>query len=71
MKDDYSQIYNLSQSLIRHQKAVRSIACQSTGLLASGSMDNTVCLWMKTGDNFEFLKETFYHSEYVYVVRST
>lgn len=67
-----SDIYNLSQSLFHHKNILRTITMNSKGLVVTGSFDKTCAFFGRREETgpYEFLKETKYHDDYVYVVRA-
>lgn len=66
-----SAIYNLSETIIHHSKAVRTISCNKLGLVVTGGMDK-ICSYFKTNEENKYvhLKDTNYHDDYIYVVRA-
>ena len=64
-------IYNLSSSLNHHQNIVRTVACNSQGLVCTGSFDKK-CSFFQSESNgvYTFIKDTNYHDDYIYVVKS-
>ena len=62
-------IYNLSQSIAHHKDTLRTIACNNKGLLVTGSFDKNCSFFQSNEDgNYEFLKDTNYHEDYIYTV---
>jgi len=71
--DDQNQniIYNLVMPIQHHKDTLRTVACNSKGLVVTGSFDKT-CAFYQCDEkgSYSFLKDTFYHDDYIYVVKS-
>ena len=67
---DSNVLYNLSSTYQHHKDTLRSVACNSNGLIVTGSFDKTCSFFQSTLDGtYTFLKDTKYHDDYIYVVR--
>ena len=64
-------IYNLVMPIQHHKDTLRTVACNSKGLVVTGSFDKT-CAFYQCDEkgSYSFLKDTFYHDDYIYVVKS-
>jgi phospholipase A-2-activating protein len=71
MNTDISDIYNLSQSVYHHKNILRTVACNSKGVVVTGSFDKTCAFFARTDENGPYihLKSTNYHDDYIYIVR--
>lgn len=63
-------IYNLAQSIYHHKNIVRTITVNSLNLAVSGSFDKSCAYFQKQAGIYTAIKDTSYHHDYVYVVRS-
>jgi len=72
MEKANSDIYNLSSSIYHHKNILRTIACNGTGVVVTGSFDKTCAFfsWSEGDGGYIHLRDTNYHDDYVYVVRS-
>jgi phospholipase A-2-activating protein len=72
MEKEESDIYNLSSSIYHHKNILRTISCNGNGLVVTGSFDKTCSYfsWSEGDGSYIHLKDTNYHDDYVYVVRS-
>ena len=64
-------IYNLCMPIQHHKDTLRTVTCNSKGLVLTGSFDKT-CAFYQCDEkgNYSFIKDTFYHDDYIYVVKS-
>ena len=72
IEDQYQNvIYNLSIPIQHHKDTLRTVACNNNGLVVTGSFDKT-CAFYQCDSNgkYTFLKDTHYHDDYIYIVRS-
>ena len=71
--DDDSNLnlmYNLSMPIQHHKDTLRTVACNNNGLVVTGSFDKTCAFYQSDGTGkYNFLKDTFYHDDYIYTVR--
>ena len=69
--DNQSIIYNLSMPIQHHKDTLRTVACNNNGLVVTGSFDKTCAFYQcdSTG-KYTFLKDTNYHDDYIYTVKS-
>ena len=64
-------IYNLSIPIQHHKDTLRTVACNNNGLVVTGSFDKTCAFYQcDSKGNYTFLKDTYYHDDYIYIVRS-
>lgn len=64
-------IYNLCMPIQHHKDTLRTVSCNSKGLVLTGSFDKTCAFYQcnEKGD-YTFLKDTFYHDDYIYTVKT-
>ena len=64
-------VYNLSMPIQHHKDTLRTVACNNNGLVVTGSFDKTCAFYQcdSTG-KYTFLKDTNYHDDYIYTVKS-
>ena len=64
-------VYNLSMSIQHHKDTLRTLSCNNKGLLVTGSFDKSCAFYQcdSTG-TYTFLKDTRYHDDYIYTVKS-
>ena len=69
--DNQSIIYNLIMPIQHHKDTLRTVACNNNGLVVTGSFDKTCAFYQcdSTG-KYTFLKDTNYHDDYIYTVKS-
>jgi phospholipase A-2-activating protein len=65
-----NDIYNLSQNIEHHKNTLRSISANSNGIVVTGSFDKTCGFMKRTDGVYNFYKDTKYHEDYIYIVRS-
>ena len=72
IEDQYQNvIYNLSIPIQHHKDTLRTVACNNNGLVVTGSFDKTFAFYQcDSKDKYAFLKDTHYHDDYIYIVRS-
>ena len=71
--DDPNQniIYNLSIPIQHHKDTLRTVSCNNNGLVVTGSFDKTCAFYQcDSNGNYTFLKDTHYHDDYIYIVRT-
>ena len=64
-------IYNLCMPIQHHKDTLRTVACNSNGLVVTGSFDKT-CAFYQCDEkgSYSFIKDTFYHDDYIYTVKA-
>ena len=64
-------IYNLCMPIQHHKDTLRTVACNSNGLVVTGSFDKT-CAFYQCDEkgSYTFVKDTFYHDDYIYTVKA-
>ena len=64
-------IYNLCMPIQHHKDTLRTVTCNSLGLVLTGSFDKTCAFYQcnEKGD-YKFIKDTFYHDDYIYTVKA-
>ena len=70
--DDLNQniIYNLCMPIQHHKDTLRIVACNNNGLVVTGSFDRTCAFYQcDSKGNYNFLKDTHYHDDFIYIVR--
>ena len=70
--DDLNQniIYNLCMPIQHHKDTLRTVACNNNGLVVTGSFDRTCAFYQcDSKGNYNFLKDTHYHDDFIYIVR--
>ena len=68
--ESFSNSYILSSSHQHHKDTLRTVACNSYGLILTGSFDKTCSFFQSTSDGkYEFIKDTKYHDDYIYITR--
>ena len=64
-------VYNLCMPIQHHKDTLRTVACNNNGLVVTGSFDKTCAFYQSdSSGKYTFLKDTFYHDDYIYTVRS-
>ena len=64
-------IYNLSIPIQHHKDTLRTVSCNNKGLVVTGSFDKTCAFYQcDSNGDYKFLKDTKYHDDYIYIVRS-
>jgi phospholipase A-2-activating protein len=64
--------YNISESIYHHKNILRTISCNGLGIVVSGAFDKTCAYFTRSEETGSYihLKDTSYHEDYVYIVRS-
>ena len=53
-----------------HKDTLRTVACNNNGLVVTGSFDKTCAFYQcDSKGNYNFLKDTHYHDDFIYTVR--
>ena len=64
-------IYNLSMPIQHHKDTLRTVTCNNNGLVVTGSFDKSCAFYQcDISGNYTFLKDTHYHDDYIYTVKS-
>ena len=64
-------VYNLSMSIQHHKDTLRTLSCNNKGLLVTGSFDKSCAFYQcDSSGTYTFLKDTSYHDDYIYTVKS-
>ncbi len=64
-------VYNLSMSIQHHKDTLRTLSCNNKGLLVTGSFDKSCAFYQcDSSGTYTFLKDTTYHDDYIYTVKS-
>ena len=70
-ESNQNRIYNLSIPIQHHKNRVRSISCNNNGLVVTGSFDKSCAIFQfNSNGEYTFLKDTHYHDDDIYIVRS-
>lgn len=65
------RIYNLSSSISHHNNILRTVSCNKVGLVCTGAFDKQCSFFQSSEDgSYVHVKDTHYHDDYIYVVRS-
>ena len=72
MEKEHNEIYNLSSSIYHHKNILRTISCNGNGIVVTGSFDKTCSYftWSEEAGGYIHQKDTDYHDDFVYIVRS-
>ena len=64
-------IYNLCMPIQHHKDTLRTVTCNSQGLVLTGSFDKTCAFYQcNQKGEYNFIKDTFYHDDFIYTVKS-